>query len=204
MDPIVRGDWTFIVRWLTFSPERVPQKDWGLNGFSVLAAISALLASNASAADLQVQVRVDVQRGCQLIGQPREAGIEQLGVLDFGSAARLDDPAGSLGAALINGRLPRLECNPDTPYQLRVDGGLHGGVGDVRYLASNEPSTPPIPYRLYQDAARRIALPVNVSVSGRVPDLGSVDLPLYGRIEPLAGVPRASLYSDVVKVTVTW
>ncbi|WP_248741094.1 spore coat U domain-containing protein [Pseudomonas sp. MWU12-2029] len=169
----------------------------------VVWALLGGLATPVQAADLQVEVRVDVQRGCQLIGQQRGAGIEQLGVLDFGSAARLDDPAGPLGAALMNARLPRLECNPDTPYQLRVDGGLHGGTGEVRYM-TGEAGGKAIPYRLYQDAARRVPLVVDVPVSGRVPDSGSVDLPMYGRIERMAEVPRTGRYSDLVKVTVTW
>ena len=46
----------------------------------------------------------------------------------------------------------------------------------------------PIPYRLYQDAARRVPLVVDVPVSGRVPDTGTVELPLYARIERLAQV----------------
>ncbi|WP_371857679.1 spore coat U domain-containing protein [Pseudomonas sp. R5(2017)] len=161
------------------------------------------LAAPLPAADLQVEVRVDVQRGCRLIGQPREAGIGQAGVLDFGSTARLDDPAGPLGAALADRRLPRLECNPDTPYQIRIDGGLHGGVGDVRYLAGTSGGKP-IPYRLYRDAARQVPLGVNVPLGGRVPDSGTVELPLYARIERLAEVPRVSRYSDLIKVTVTW
>lgn len=155
------------------------------------------------AAQLQVEVRVDIQRGCQLVGPSRSAGIEQLGTLDFGRAARLDDPTGPLSASLIAPRLPRLECNPDTPYQLSVDGGLHGGVGDVRYLAGTA-NGGVIPYRLYRDAARREALPVNQFVRGTVPNSGSVELPLFGRIEPLAQVPRVGQYSDVVKVTVVW
>lgn len=174
-----------------------------MNGYVVLAVLSVMLSTQVLAAELQVEVRVEVQRGCQLVGVQRSAGVEQLGVLDFGSTARLDDPAGPLGAALTNQRLPRLECNPDTPYQLRVDGGLHGGVGDVRYLAGSADSKP-IPYRLYQDPARLIPLAVNVPMSGRVPDTGSVDLPLYGRIDRLAEIPRVSRYSDLVKVTVTW
>lgn len=169
----------------------------------VVVGLLGVLGTSVYAADFQVEVRVDVQRGCQLIGQQREAGIEQLGVLDFGSTARLDDPAGPLGAALTNQRLPRLECNPDTPYQLRVDGGLHGGIGEVRYMAGAVGSQP-IPYRLYQDAARRVPLVVDVPVSGRVPDTGTVELPLYARIERLAQVPQVSRYSDLVKVTVTW
>ncbi|NWA03681.1 Csu type fimbrial protein [Pseudomonas gingeri] len=169
----------------------------------VLAVVSALCSAQALAAQLQVEVRVNVMRGCQLVGLTRDAGIDQLGVLDFGNTARLNDPAGPLSAALTSTRLPRLECNPDTPYQVRIDGGLHGGIGEVRYLEGDARSSP-IPYRLYRDAARRIALPVNEPVSGTVPDSGSVELPLYARIEPLARIPRVSRYTDVVKVTVTW
>lgn len=175
-----------------------------MKGHTVLAVMGAMLGSTVYGAQLQVVVRIDVQRGCQLVGTTRSAGIEQLGVLDFGSGPRLDDPAGPLSAALISQRQPRLECNPDTPYQVRVDGGLHGGVGEVRYLANAAPSARPIPYRLYADAARRIPLPVNEPLSGRVPDSGSVDLPLYGRIEPLRDIPAVGRYSDLLKVTVTW
>ncbi|MBD8097204.1 spore coat protein U domain-containing protein [Pseudomonas fluorescens] len=163
-----------------------------------------MLCNTVFAAQVQVVVRIDVQRGCQLVGTTRTAGIEQLGVLDFGSGPRLDDPAGPLSAALISQRQPRLECNPDTPYQVRVDGGLHGGVGEVRYLANGAPASKPIPYRIYADAARLIPLPVDVPVSGRVPDSGSVDLPLFGRIEPLKDIPAVGRYSDLLKVTVTW
>ncbi|MEG8236208.1 spore coat U domain-containing protein [Pseudomonas orientalis] len=160
-----------------------------------------MLCNTVFAAQVQVVVRIDVQRGCQLVGTTRTAGIEQLGVLDFGSGPRLDGP---LSAALISQRQPRLECNPDTPYQVRVDGGLHGGVGEVRYLANGAPASKPIPYRIYADAARLIPLPVDVPVSGRVPDSGSVDLPLFGRIEPLKDIPAVGRYSDLLKVTVTW
>ncbi len=166
--------------------------------------MGAMLCNTVYAAQLQVVVRIDVQRGCQLVGTTRSAGVEQLGVLDFGSGPRLDDPAGPLSAALISQRQPRLECNPDTPYQMRVDGGLHGGAGEVRYLGNATSSGKAIPYRIYADAARLIPLPVNVPVSGRVPDSGSVDLPLYGRIEPLKEIPAVGRYTDLLKVTVTW
>jgi len=43
-----------------------------------------------------------------------------------------------------------------------------------------------------------------VPISGRVPDTGSVELPLYGRIEPLKSIPAVGRYSDLLKVTVTW
>lgn len=72
-------------------------------------------------------------------------------MLDFGTTARLDDSAGPLSAARVT---TRLECNPDTPYQLQVDGGLHGGIGEVRYLAGSAKHSKLIPYHLYRDAAR--------------------------------------------------
>ena len=165
--------------------------------------IGSLLSTCAWSAQYEVQVRVIVERGCQLVGLPRGAGIESLGLLDFGRTARLDGPSSSLSATLINPRLPRLECNPDTTYQIQIDGGQHGGTADVRYLALG-PGSPPIPYRLFRDPARQIPLPVDVPVSGTVPDSGSVELPLYGRIEPLQQIPPVGLYADLLKVTLTW
>ena len=165
--------------------------------------IGSLLSTYAWSAQYEVQVRVIVERGCQLVGVTRDAGVDYLGLLDFGRAPRLDGPSAPLSATLINSRLPRLECNPDTTYQLQIDGGQHGGTADVRYLALG-PGSPPIPYRLFRDPARHIPLLVNVPVSGTVPDTGSVALPLYGRIDTLAQIPPAGLYADLLKVTLTW
>lgn len=173
-----------------------------MKGLAIAALSSLMLGGPALATELQVEVRVNVQRGCVLLGQVRDAGPQHLGLLDFGSAARLDDPAGPLSAQLPRTRLPRLECNPDTAYQVQVDGGQHGGVGDVRYLASAAGNA--IPYRLYSDPARRVPFAVDQPLSGRVPATGTIELPLYARIEPLAQVPRAGKYSDLLKVTVTW
>ena len=168
-----------------------------------VALVGFCLSMPVWAAEYEVEVRVTVERGCQLIGSTRNAGIESLGVLDFGRISRLDSGSGPLNAALLNQRVPRLECNPDTTYQLQLDGGQHGGTGDVRYLA-NGPRALPIPYRIYRDAARLVPLPVNVPVAGTVPSSGSVALPLYARIEPLKQVFAAGHYSDVLKVTLTW
>ncbi|MFT0866099.1 spore coat U domain-containing protein [Pseudomonas sp. CAM1A] len=162
------------------------------------------LSGNAMAADFLVEVQVRVQRGCMLVNQQRDAGPQALGRIDLGSAARLDGPGAPLSGVLLAQRPPRLECNPDTPYQVRVDGGQHGGIGELRYLASRDDQARPIPYRLYRDAAWRQPLAVDAAQSARVPDSGSVELPLYARIDKLAWVPRAGLYADLLKVTVTW
>ncbi|MGE7993634.1 Csu type fimbrial protein [Pseudomonas sp. NPDC089554] len=163
-----------------------------------------LLSSGAIAADFLVEVQVQVQRGCMLVSQPRDAGAQAAGRIDLGVVARLDGPGAPSSGVLYSPRPPRLECNPDTPYQIRVDGGQHGGVGELRFLASDDAQARPIPYRLYRDAAWREPLPVDVAQSARVPDSGSVELPLYARIDTLAWVPRTGLYADLLKVTVTW
>ena len=168
-----------------------------------IVIIGSLFSTCAWSAQYEVQVRVIVERGCQLVGVTRDAGVDYLGMLDFGRAARLDGPSAPLSATLITPRLPRLECNPDTTYQIQIDGGQHGGTADVRFLALG-PGRPQIPYRLFRDPARQIPLPVNVPVSGTVSDSGSVELPLYGRIEPLQQIPPAGLYADLLKVTLTW
>lgn len=167
--------------------------------------LSGLLSSaDVVADDFLVEVQVDVQRGCMLVDAQREAGAQALGRIDLGSPARLDGPGAPVSGVLLSPRPPRLECNPDTTYQVRVDGGQHGGVGDLRYLASSDAKARPIPYRLYQDAAWRKPLPVGVAQAARVPDSGSVELPLFARIDSLEWVPRAGLYADLLKVTVTW
>lgn len=171
---------------------------------SLAALLGLMLSSGAVAADFLVEVRVLVQRGCMLVNQPRDAAAQASGRIDLGAAARLDGAGAPLSGVLLSQRPPRLECNPDTPYQVRVDGGQHGGVGELRFLASDDDKARPVPYRLYRDAAWREPMVVNVAHSARVPDSGSVELPLYARIDKLAWVPHAGMYADLLKVTVTW
>lgn len=175
-----------------------------MKGLSRVALFGLCAAQGVAATDFLVEVRIDVQRGCLLVHEPRSASAQALGVLDFGQAPRLDDPAGPLSSQLLAQRPPRLECNPDTAYQVEVDGGLHGGTGEVRYLVSDDARARPIPYRLYQDPAWRLPLSVNIAQHARVPDSGSVELPLYARIDTQTELPRTGRYSDLLKVTVTW
>nr|WP_255432089.1 MULTISPECIES: spore coat U domain-containing protein [unclassified Pantoea] len=162
------------------------------------------MSGSAVATDFLVEVRVLVERGCMLVTQQRDAGAQALGQIDLGSAARLDGPGAPLSGVLVTRHPPRLECNPDTTYQVRIDGGQHGGIGELRFLASPDGKARPIPYRLYRDPAWREPVVVNEAQTARVPDSGSVELPLYARIDRLAWVPRAGQYADLLKVTVTW
>lgn len=84
-----------------------------VKGCSLAVMLGLVVADRALAAQFMVEVKVEVQRGCLLIHQTREAGVQALGVLDFGRAARLDAPSGPMTAQLLSQRPPRLECNPD-------------------------------------------------------------------------------------------
>nr|WP_314481618.1 spore coat U domain-containing protein [uncultured Pseudomonas sp.] len=170
----------------------------------VAALLSLLPISSAFAADFLVEVRVLVERGCMLVNPARDAGAQALGRIDFGAVARLDGPQGPQTGVLFAPAPPRLECNPDTPYQVRVDAGQHGGSGAVRFLAKSGTDGKPIPYRLYRDAAGRQPLLVDEPQSARVPGSGWVDLPLYARLDKLAWAPETGRYVDLLKVTVTW
>ena len=77
-----------------------------------VALVGFCLSMPVWAAEYEVEVRVTVERGCQLIGSTRNAGIEPLGVLDFGRIARLDSGSGPLNAALLNQRVPRGGVGP--------------------------------------------------------------------------------------------
>lgn len=75
-----------------------------MKGRSLAALLGLVVADAAAAADFLVEVRVDVQRGCQLVHQTRDAGAQAQGLLDFGRTARLDDPQGPLTGALLQQR----------------------------------------------------------------------------------------------------
>nr|WP_220462414.1 spore coat U domain-containing protein [Pseudomonas putida] len=194
----------FVRHWLLRSNSPYTNKEYEVKERFLAALLGLLPGGCAVAADFLVEVRVQVQRGCMLVGQQRDAGAQALGRIDLGSTARLDGPGAPVSGVLLSQRPPRLECNPDTPYQVRVDGGQHGGAGELRFLASEDAKARPIPYRLYRDAAWREPVAVEVSQAARVPDSGTVELPLYARIDRLAWVPRAGQYADLLKVTVTW
>ncbi len=179
-------------------------RDANVNNRLFAALVGLLPVGSAVAADFLVEVRVLVERGCMLVNPAREAGAQALGRIDFGAVSRLDGPQASRSGTLLGPSVPRLECNPDTPYQVRVDAGQHGGSGAVRFLAMSGSSARPIPYRLFRDAAGRQPMLVDEPQSSRVPGSGWVDLPLYARLDKLAWAPEAGRYADMLKVTVTW
>lgn len=189
---------------LLTSPLHAPPRIWKLNKWLLLASLPLAFIGGSFGATYQVQVRVNVLRGCMLATQARDVGLMEGGTLDFGTAARLDSPAGPLDTQLPPAGFARLECNPDTAYQLQVDGGSNGGIAETRYLATSEQAAKPIPYRLYRDPARQLPLMVDVPVSGTVPGTGIFELPLYARIDRVPEVPVAGSYSDTLRVTLTW
>lgn len=134
-----------------------------------------------------VGVRLEIQRGCLFVVDPRANG-----------AAESADPS-----------LLHLECNPGTAYQFEVDAGANGDAGDVRrlVLTGEQPGrdrSATISYGLFTDAGSRHALAANVPFAGLAPIGGRATLPLYARIEPQADAPASGAYSDTLQVTLTW
>lgn len=144
-------------------------------------------------------VSAQVVPGCGIVGRTASSGLN-FGTLDFGShpavaTGRVESQARLGGAAL------QLECSPDSRVDITVDGGLHGEGGAQRnvQLAGGDQR---IPYSLYSDAAlsRPLAIgqPISLTVSG------TIDLPIYGVLSlPGPGAP-AGLYTDTVRVTLSY
>ena len=176
----------------------------GLTGLAGMLGV-LLAPPPVAAADYVVEVRVQVARGCLLEGGSPSEGARTLGRIDLGSVARLDGPSSPNTGALLLTRPPRLLCNPDTAYQVSVNGGLHGGAGDLRFLARSDGRRGAVlPYRLFHDAAWQQPVTVGQVRMARVPSSGEVVLPLFARLDRMAEAPAPGLYTDVVSVTLIW
>lgn len=92
-------------------------------------------------------------------------------------------------------------CTRNTPYQLILDTGLHGGVG-VRNMANTTGDR--IPYRLYKDEARGVEwFEGAVNATSAVGTGVDISHDLYGVVSPTPLSP-AGLYSDTVTVTIVY
>lgn len=93
------------------------------------------------------------------------------------------------------------KCTQSTPYQLILDGGLHGSAG-LRNMADAGGNL--IPYRLYKDTTHSVEW--TEGVAGATSAVGTgLDQPhtLHGVASPSALVP-AGVYADTVSVTILY
>lgn len=115
--------------------------------------------------------------------------------LDFGSA-------GVLSSALLAQAPLRVACTLSTPYTVALDGGQTNAAAASRRMTG--PSGDTVTYGLYRDAVH--SQPWGGAASNRVAGTGTgaqhTHL-VYGRVPPQA-TPRPGVYSDRVRVTVSY
>ncbi|MNO46062.1 Spore Coat Protein U domain protein [compost metagenome] len=178
---------------------------------SLIALVAGLLITDPTVAQSSqgvIEVNLHIERGC-LFQTRQDFDGQHLGTLDFGSHTRLDalhrlSTQLNGNAAPIPHMQARLECNPGINYELQMDGGLNGGVGDVRYMANTDADAPATPYRLYSDAAMQQSISVRTPLIRKVPSSGLAELPVYARIEHLNLAPTPGRYRDTIYLTLTW
>lgn len=164
------------------------------------ALLCAALPLSSSAQTFTVQA--EVVEGCALVGSNETTGLD-FGTLAFGSIPAIHSGDVAATAVGSGGSATQVWCTPGLELQVAVDAGTNANAGQ-RYLARNGGGSSPIPYGLYTDALRTIAIPVAGYVSISVPPSGLVDLPIHG----VASLPGGGLlpghYADVLQVTLSW
>jgi len=172
----------------------------------VLAAgmLTAIMSNNAIAVgELRgdVDVSLEIGQGCAINGQA-SAGVNKFGSVDFGQHSNLElyidaesiDSNGAGGSVTLN-------CNNLLGYSIALDDGLHTAEPGTRRVAQGSEY---VSYDLYQDSARS----VRWGSSGEAMTLqgsGSEQpLVIYGRVVNGQSTPTAGLYTDTVRMTVSW
>ncbi len=164
--------------------------------------LPAIAAAQTAPSSGVLQVTARIESGCRVVGQLAQTQTLEFGSLDFGShpsiftvplSAKSQGPAGTL----------QLTCIGIASVSVSVGTGLHAS-GNQRYLASGPDR---VAYDLYADA--ELSLPFDNGTSRSIaisPDASAatVDLSIYGRIQPVSGGHAAGSYEDQVQIVVAW
>jgi spore coat protein U-like protein len=143
------------------------------------------------------QVSADIVKGC--IVSTNGAG--QWGRIDLGTVSGV--ARGTVGADLLSGGVAglQIDCTPDMTATLTADNGVRGAAG-IRALGLNGTSVATIPYQLFADGSatpwttQSIALSFASGTTRRT-------LPIRG-VATLSGAMAAGVYSDTVRITLSW
>lgn len=165
---------------------------------------TALLAGAAQAeVSGTMNVQLTLETGCIVSDDTNELDNANFGTIDFGTAPTLF--AVDLEAqSLIGGSNVQLNCSDGADLNIEVGDGLNVDTG-VRRMISGANY---VQYRLFTQAGGGGQEYVT---GGTALDLGSVvpsgggefNLPIYGVVEPQAGL-AAGTYNDTVTVTLTF
>lgn len=170
-------------------------------GIALAVALSLPLGNVSAQVSGSMTVTLNLVEGCVISGSSEPLNAADFGVMAFGNAPT--QFAASLEAqSVLSGSVPtQLECSPGTDLTIAIGDGMNA-AGGVRRMASAGNF---VEYRLYtQPGGAGIEYQVGapgVDLSASVPAAaGAFDLPIYGVIEPQAGLVAGS-YTDTVTIT---
>jgi len=165
---------------------------------SLISTMSPLALADING---QVEVKLNVSKGCTVKGSDVEGNVNKFGTLDFGkSSAKWSNVLnaeliGNSGTGTIT-----VSCDDDaTPFTVQVDGGLRG---DRTLKHAAEEDT--VAYTIYRDAARSNAYVINTAQKFETAKDKPTPVPMYGSIAPNTTGVATGDYEDTLLVNVSF
>ncbi|MEJ0036563.1 MAG: spore coat U domain-containing protein [Gammaproteobacteria bacterium] len=149
-----------------------------------------------------LHVTATIASGCRIADQLRLTQGIDFGTLDFGAYPSIFANALTAQSHAAMGTL-QLTCVGIVSANVSIGTGLHAS-GNQRQLANG---THRVAYELYADSGFNLPFAgttprtVAVSPNGSV---ATVNLPIYGRVQPMPGGYVPGSYQDDVQITVSW
>ncbi|GBL55783.1 Spore coat protein U (SCPU) domain-containing protein [Pseudomonas citronellolis] len=146
-----------------------------------------------------VEVYLEISKGCQVGGSAVLDSTNDFGELDFGRVGPTWDT--TLKTQLISpqGGTLQVTCDPNIKaFKVAIDGGRRG---DRMLKLNTGPDT--VAYKVYQDAQHTKEYAVDQFVSFPIPTGGAtVNIPIHGSIAPNTRPKPSGTYQDTLTVTI--
>lgn len=170
----------------------------------VMSVISGYSIADDGSISGRIAVQLVIGKGCEVIGATSSLiSGNDFGTMNFGEQSSLSATLDADSNISGGGKL-KLKCTDKTPYTITLNNG-NNATGNQRRLSNGGGlagiGAQYVAYNLYTDSARSNEWPqAGFTNTG---DGTEIDLAVYGRI-PSQATPGSGLYTDTVRMTVTW
>lgn len=149
----------------------------------------------------EVEVFLEISRGCQVTNGGTISGANDFGELDFGRVSPTWSTALKTQLISPQGDALQVTCDPNIKaINVAIDGGLQGD----RTLKLNT-GTDTVAYKVYQDAEHAKEYVINKFVSFPIATgVASVNIPIHGAIPPNRTAKPSGIYQDTLTVTINF
>ncbi len=149
----------------------------------------------------EVEVFLEISRGCQVTNGGTANDANDFGELDFGRVSPTWNTVLSTQLITPQGDALQVTCDPNIKaFKVAIDGGLRGD----RTLKLNSGSDT-VAYKVYQDTQQAKEYVVNEFVSFPIATGGApVNIPLHGAIPPNRTAKPSGTYQDTLTVTINF